>query len=67
MILPKYAAVANAIGAVVGWATMRKSGVVTTLSESCYQLHFKTRPKGLVNPKNAMEWLEEALRKEVTK
>ena len=39
MILPEHAGVANAIGAVVGRVTMRRSGSVTSPSEGLYRLH----------------------------
>jgi hypothetical protein len=39
MILPSHAGVANAIGAVVGQVTMRKTGVITSPSEGCFCVH----------------------------
>ena len=45
MVLPEYAGVANAIGAVVGQISMRKSGQITSAGEGRYRVHFPEGPK----------------------
>ena len=44
MNLPKYAEVANAVGAVVGRVTMRESGSVTAPSEGLYRVYLDQGP-----------------------
>ena len=66
MILPRHAGVANAIGAVVGRVTLRKTGVVTSPSEGCYRVHFETGPQDLADAETAMALLEDHLRGAVT-
>ena len=51
MILPEYAGVANAIGAVVGKITMREMGVVSSPSEGKYLVHFDGKPVNFNNEK----------------
>ena len=65
MILPSHAGVANAIGAVVGQVTMRKTGVITSPSEGCFRVHLAAGPQDLGNVETAMNLLEEALRSEM--
>ncbi|MDX5400969.1 MAG: hydantoinase/oxoprolinase family protein [Rhodobacterales bacterium] len=64
MILPEHAGVANAIGAVVGQVTFRKSGTVTAPSEGKYRVHLETGPEDFTDPEHAMTRLEAALRQE---
>jgi N-methylhydantoinase A/oxoprolinase/acetone carboxylase beta subunit len=64
MILPEHAGVANAIGAVVGQVTFRKSGTVTAPSEGKYRVHLETGPEDFTDPDQAMTRLETSLRKE---
>ncbi len=62
MILPNHAGVANAIGAVVGRVTMRKSGTVTSPSEGCFRAHLDDGPEDFSDPDAAMGRLETLLR-----
>lgn len=62
MILPEHAGVANAIGAVVGQVTFRKSGTVTAPSEGKYRVHLESGPLDFTDPDQAMSLLEETLR-----
>lgn len=62
VILPEHAAVANAIGAVVGQVSFRKSGTVTAPSEGKYRVHLEEGPRDLTEPEAAMQLLEAALR-----
>ena len=64
MILPEHAGVANAIGAVVGQVTFRKSGTVTAPSEGKYRVHLETGPEDFTDPDQAMTRLETSLRME---
>jgi hypothetical protein len=64
MILPEHAGVANAIGAVVGQVTFRKSGTVTAPSEGKYRVHLETGPEDFTDPDQAMTRLETSLRTE---
>jgi len=66
MILPKHAAVANAIGAVVGRVTMRRSGVVTSPSEGRFRAHLEDGPQDFTDPDAAMTHLEQVLRDQAT-
>jgi hypothetical protein len=59
--LPEHAAVANAIGAVVGRITMRRSGTVTALAEGVYRVHFIDGPKDFISEDVALQALEEWL------
>ena len=65
IILPNHAGVANAIGAVVGQVTMRKTGLITSPSEGCFRVHLAAGPQDLVNVETAMSLLEETLRSEM--
>lgn len=62
MILPEHAGVANAIGAVVGRVTMRRSGTVTSLSEGLFRVHLETGLQDFPNETDALNFLEGNLR-----
>ncbi len=62
MILPEHAGVANAIGAVVGRVTMRKSGTITSPSEGRYRVHLETGPEDFGDSEQALARLEDVLR-----
>ncbi len=62
MILPEHAGVANAIGAVVGRVTMRRSGSVTSPGEGKYRVHLPDGPLDFGDQKTAMSALEAWLR-----
>ncbi len=62
MILPEYAGVANAIGAVVGRITMRQSGVVTAPSDGVFRVHLVEGPRDFGDAEAAMAALEDVLR-----
>ncbi|MEM9575802.1 MAG: hydantoinase/oxoprolinase family protein [Pseudomonadota bacterium] len=64
MILPENAGVANAIGAVVGRVTMRRSGSVTSPGEGKYRVHLPGGPQDHGDREAAMSALETWLRKE---
>ncbi len=57
-ILPKYAGVANAIGAVVGQISMRVSAQVTAQGEGRFRVHFETGPEDFANEDAALSHLE---------
>jgi N-methylhydantoinase A/oxoprolinase/acetone carboxylase beta subunit len=61
MILPEHAGVANAIGAVVGRVTMRRSGTVTAPSEGLFRLHLETGLEDFGDAETAMERMETVL------
>ncbi len=65
VVLPEHAAVANAIGAVVGRIAQRRSGTVTAPSEGKYRVHFDHGPQDFTESAAALEALENALREEV--
>ncbi len=62
MILPEHAGVANAVGAVVGRITMRKSGTVTSPAEGRYRVHGAGEPVDFTEPEAALHSLECELR-----
>ena len=62
MILPDHAGVANAIGAVVGRVTVRRSGTVTSPAEGRYRVHLETGPEDFGSSDAALSRLEGALR-----
>ncbi|NIZ12153.1 hydantoinase/oxoprolinase N-terminal domain-containing protein [Phaeobacter sp. HF9A] len=64
MILPEHAGVANAIGAVVGRITQRRSGTVTTPAEGRFRVHFETGPQDFATSADAIAALEASLQKE---
>lgn len=61
MILPQDAAVANAIGAVVGRVTMRQSGTVTSPSEGRFRVHLDTGIEDFSASEDALRLLETVL------
>lgn len=64
MRLPEHAGVANAIGAVVGRVTQRRSGTVTSPSEGLYRVHLDAGPEDHTDAGAAMDRLEAVLRAE---
>ncbi|WP_171212166.1 hydantoinase/oxoprolinase family protein [Ruegeria sp. HKCCA5426] len=64
MILPEHTDVANAIGAVVGRLTLRRSGTVTSPSEGRYRVHLESGPQDFTEPEEALEVLQIALKDE---
>ena len=64
MILPEHAGVANAIGAVVGRVTIRRSGTVTAPAEGRFRVHFDAGPEDFADSENAMGALQKNLEKE---
>lgn len=62
MILPEHAGVANAIGAVVGRLTLRRTGTVTSPSEGRYRVHLEEGPQDFTESDKALELLETVLR-----
>ena len=61
MILPEHAGVANAIGAVVGRVTMRRSGSVTSPSEGLYRLHLDAGLEDFGDADSALARMESVL------
>lgn len=61
MILPEHAGVANAIGAVVGRVTMRRSGTITSPSEGQFRVHLQTGPEDFGDADSAMSRIESVL------
>ena len=61
MILPEHAGVANAIGAVVGRVTMRRSASVTSPNEGRFRVHLETGPEDFSSVAQALERVETAL------
>ncbi|MEO3414523.1 hydantoinase/oxoprolinase family protein [Roseovarius sp. CAU 1744] len=61
MILPEHAGVANAIGAVVGRVTIRRTGSVTSPSEGRFRVHLDSGPEDFTDAETAMASLQEAL------
>ncbi|PSL16591.1 hydantoinase/oxoprolinase N-terminal domain-containing protein [Shimia abyssi] len=59
--LPAHAGVANAIGAVVGRVTIRKTGTVTAPSEGTFRLHLNDGPKDQTDLEGALSELETML------
>ncbi|KIN65626.1 Hydantoinase/oxoprolinase [Sulfitobacter noctilucae] len=64
MIVPEYAGVANAIGAVVGKVTMRRSGTVTSPSEGKFRVHLQDGPQDFADQEAALTFLETVLKDE---
>jgi hypothetical protein len=64
MILPQHAGVANAIGAVVGRVSMRRSGTVTSPAEGRYRVHLDTGPEDFTEADAALTMLENLLSQE---
>jgi N-methylhydantoinase A/oxoprolinase/acetone carboxylase beta subunit len=61
MILPEHTGVANAIGAVVGRVTIRRTGTVTCPAEGKYRVHTEGAPADFSEPGLAMETLRKLL------
>ena len=61
MILPEHAGVANAVGAVVGLVTFRRSGTVTMPSDGLFRVHLANGPQDYPNEHDALEALQIAL------
>ncbi|MDE4135021.1 hydantoinase/oxoprolinase family protein [Phaeobacter sp. QD34_3] len=61
MILPEHAGVANAIGAVVGRVTMRRSGSVTAPAEGKFRVHLEGGPQDFTSSEAALKTLEDHL------
>ncbi|MCK0169562.1 hydantoinase/oxoprolinase family protein [Aliiroseovarius sp. S1123] len=62
MRLPEHAGVANAVGAVVGRVTFRRSGTVTSPAEGKFRVHLETGPEDYQDAELAMTALEKHLR-----
>ncbi|WP_170765430.1 hydantoinase/oxoprolinase family protein [Ruegeria lacuscaerulensis] len=62
MILPEHTGVANAIGAVVGRLTLRRSGTVTSPAEGRYRVHLEGGPQDFSESDKALALLEAVLR-----
>lgn len=58
MKLPEHGGVANAIGAVVGRVTIRRSGTVTSPSEGKYRVHLEDGPEDFASESGALARLE---------
>lgn len=61
MVLPDHADVANAIGAVVGRVTIRRSGAVTSPTEGLFRVHLATGPEDYADATTALDALQFAL------
>ncbi|WP_411974370.1 hydantoinase/oxoprolinase N-terminal domain-containing protein [Sulfitobacter faviae] len=61
MILPKYAHVANAIGAVVGRVIMRETATITVPQEGVFRLHLANGPQDFPTAERALSQAERAL------
>ncbi|MFC4667792.1 hydantoinase/oxoprolinase N-terminal domain-containing protein [Seohaeicola nanhaiensis] len=61
MVLPEHAGVANAIGAVVGRVTMRRSGTVTSPTEGRFRVYLAAGPQDLNSAEAALALLEAEL------
>lgn len=64
MDLPEHAGVANAIGAVVGRVTIRRSGTVTAPAEGRFRVHLETGPEDYTDAETAMSALQAVLEAE---
>ena len=64
MLLPQHAGVANAIGAVVGRVTMRKSGSVTSPAEGRFRVYLEAGPQDFTSSDEALAMLEATLEAE---
>jgi hypothetical protein len=63
-ILPEHSGVANAIGAVTGRVTMRRSGTVTAPAEGRFRVHLEEGPEDFTEAEAAMAMLEARLSEE---
>ena len=66
MILPEYASVANAIGAVVGQVAMTATGTVTSPGPGTFAVHLPGGPVRYIDQALAMAALEDALTLQAT-
>lgn len=64
MVLPEHTGVANAIGAVVGRVTMRRSGAISSPSEGAFRVHLDAGNEDFSEWEPALARLVEALRTE---
>ncbi len=67
MELPEHAGVANAIGAVVGRVTIRRSGTVTAPSEGRFRAHFESGPKDFIEVDAALDAMQAKLEADARK
>ena len=61
MVLSEHAGVANAIGAVVGRVTFRKSATITSPSEGLYRVHYGDNPHDFAESDAALSFIKDAL------
>ncbi|WP_299586260.1 hydantoinase/oxoprolinase family protein [uncultured Tateyamaria sp.] len=66
MVLPEDGGVANAIGAVVGRVTIRRSGTITAPSEGLFRVHQESGPQDFTASDTALAHLEETLTQEAS-
>ena len=64
VVVPKYAGVANAIGAVVGQISMRASGQITSPGEGQFRVHFEAGPQDYTDQDIAVAALEAHLKEQ---
>ncbi len=64
MTLPEHAGVANAIGAVVGRVTIRRSGTVTSPAEGRFRVHLDSGPEDYTEADTAMAALRAVLERD---
>jgi len=64
MILPQHAGVANAIGAVVGRISMRRSGTVSSPAEGRFRVFLENGPEDFNDADSALDMLEQVLSKQ---
>lgn len=62
MILSEFAPVANAIGAVVGKVTMRRTGTMTSPGSGLFRVHMDDGPQDFSDAEKALSRLETSLR-----
>ena len=62
VVVPEYAGVANAIGAVVGQISMRAAGQITSQGEGIFRVHFETGPQDFTTQDEAVDALEAVLK-----
>ncbi len=62
VVVPEYAGVANAIGAVVGQISMRAAGQITSQGEGIFRVHFETGPQDFTTQGDAVGALEAVLK-----
>ncbi|MEM6480471.1 MAG: hydantoinase/oxoprolinase family protein, partial [Pseudomonadota bacterium] len=61
MVLPEHAGVANAVGAVVGLVTFRRSGSVTVPGDGLFRVHLADGPEDYRDEDDALDALQAAL------